>query len=137
MRYQKVILENIEAKNADDVMLRDGSVSLIRIWEFCTGRQRRVCSYLGCSNNASCATFLKVKGKRSHYFLGAICSECNRQPNNHYYEMKKNTAYIKVPIIALITRNSSDSDSSEKIILNYSEAKMFRIVRAIDQIVVG
>ena len=149
MSGKKVILEYSEAKNAD-VTSCDNNISLIKKWEMYTGRKRKTCSFGGCSNNATCARFLKIKGKSLHYFIGAICSGCNRQSNNYYENMKKNTAYIRVPASKISSESydssessdnsgsfdnsessysSSESDStdssesSNKIILEYSKAK--------------
>ena len=143
MLGRKKILKYSKAKNAH-VPSCDRNVSLIRKWEMYTGRKRKTCSFKHCNNSATCARYYKIKGKRSHYFIGAVCSGCNQRPDHCYYKMKKNTAYVKVAA----NKNSSDStdssgesvssdssdsssesdstdsfESSEKIILEYSEAK--------------
>jgi hypothetical protein len=99
--YEKVILENSQAKNVANSSC-DRRENWIRKWEDTTGRQAegKKCSYLGCSNDATVGGHLLVKdhSRGQVNYIAPICQSCNQSHDkSEYCEMKKNTCYVKMP----------------------------------------
>ncbi|CAF0842699.1 unnamed protein product [Brachionus calyciflorus] len=99
--YKKQIFDNHEAKNcvgsSKDRAPTNGG--WIELWERETGRSRRTCSFLGCSEDAEVGGHIFVRDDQGRpikkIFIAAICYSCNNS-KPEYFGLKKNTACVEI-----------------------------------------
>ena len=95
---EKIIMAESNAKNVDWTTC-DRRKNWKQFYMDVSGRNFATCSFKGCSNPADVGGHLHVKElSRNYHYIAPICSSCNQQTDYYYIEMKKNTAYVKIPI---------------------------------------
>lgn len=108
--FEKVIINDAEARNVQGSSCDRISKSWISKWEEITHRKAGTCSFFGCAEDATHGGHLWIKHQRKdYYYIAPICNSCNSSHNDDdYKKMKKNVAYMKVTVNQCIYDDSEE-----------------------------
>lgn len=101
--FKKIKTYQSEAKNHRYTSCN--RLNSISMWQTCTGRRANKCSFNACENDADVGGHLELKGRnnRDYHYVAPICYYCKYTDFVNYRTMKRNVAYMRIPINCCLT----------------------------------